>query len=198
MTPQNLALRGLNVLVIDDERELRESLSHALAAMGHRTLEAGDAESGLALIKERGVETPASIAMVLLDVNLPGMSGLEALREIREFDPSIQVLIITAHGNIRDAVEAMREGAYNYIEKPVQEADLSDIVRRASEAHALVQETRLSSPKIALDGGQQFLGASPSMLGFPNHRTCGHGQHQRPDPRRKRHRQGARRARRTL
>ena len=51
--------------------------------------------------------------MVLLDVNMPGISGLEVLRDIRNHDPSITVLIITAHGNIRDAVEAIREGAYN-------------------------------------------------------------------------------------
>ena len=124
MTPQNLAFRSLNVLVVDDERELRESLSHALAAMGHRVLEAGDAETGAhddpgARRGNAGVRShgPSRRQHARHD-------GLEALREIREFDPSIPVLIITAHGNIRDAVEAMREGAYNYIEKPVQEADL--------------------------------------------------------------------------
>ena len=68
------------------------------------------------------------------------ITGLEALREIHAFDPSITVLLITAHGSIRDAVEAMREGAYNYIEKPVQEQDLQDLLHRAQEARALVLE----------------------------------------------------------
>ena len=58
---------------------------------------------------------------MLLDVNMPGHDRPRGAARIRVFDPSISVLIITAHGNIRDAVEAMREGAYNYIEKPVQE-----------------------------------------------------------------------------
>ena len=159
-SPRPGANRALNVLVVDDERDLRESLSHALAALGHQTVAAESAEGALRALEERGSDTPASIHLILLDVNLPGMNGLEALREIRSFDPSILVLIITAHGNIRDAVEAMRQGAYNYIEKPVREADLHTIVRQASEAHALVQESALSSPKIALDNGGEFLGGN--------------------------------------
>src|SRR5438105_1130700 len=107
-----LAFRALNVLVVDDERELRESLTQVLSSMGHNVFEAGTGEEALSIIRERGIDTPASIHMVLLDVSMPGISGIEVLRQIRVRDPSITVLIITAHGNIRDAVEAMREGAY--------------------------------------------------------------------------------------
>ena len=101
--------------------------------------------------------------MVLLDVNMPGMSGLETLKEIRQFDPTISVLIITAHGNIRDAVEAMRDGAFNYIEKPVQQADIEELVEKATTAHALLTETGLSSPKMKLDDGEEFIGSSSQM-----------------------------------
>ncbi len=153
----------LNVLVVDDERELRESLAEKLTSMNHNALAAESAEEALRMIQERGTDTPASIHMVLLDVNLPAMSGLDALRELRAIDPSILVLIITAHGNIRDAVEAMRVGAYNYIEKPVQETDLEDLVRKAGEAHQLVQEVGLSSPKMILDNGEEFIGRSRQM-----------------------------------
>lgn len=158
-----LALRALNVLVVDDEKDLRESLSQILTALGHTVLEAQNGEEALAIIRERGSDTPASIHLVLLDVNMPGMSGLEVLKEIRNQDESITVLIITAHGNIRDAVEAMREGAYNYIEKPVQQADIEDLVKKASEAHVLVHELGLSSPKLTLDSGEQFIGKSHQM-----------------------------------
>jgi DNA-binding NtrC family response regulator len=163
----------LNVLVVDDERELRESLSQILTGMGHNVVEAQSGEEALRLVRERGAvttaqgaygsHTPASIHIMLLDVNMPGMSGLEVLREVRALDPSVSVLIITAHGNIRDAVEAMREGAYNYIEKPVREADIEDLVKRATEAHALVQELGLSSPKMTLDNGEEFIGNSHQM-----------------------------------
>src|SRR4051812_18052720 len=125
------ARRALNVLVVDDEHELCASLGRTLRLMGHQAWLAESAEAGLAHLRSRGLDQPDSVDLVLLDVNLPGASGLEMLREIRAFDPSISVLIITAHGNIRDAVEAMREGAYNYIEKPVREEDLEDLLRQA-------------------------------------------------------------------
>jgi DNA-binding NtrC family response regulator len=156
-------LSPLNVLVVDDERELRESLTQILNSMHHRVFAAASGEDAVALLKERGTDSPASIHMVLLDVNLPGMTGLDCLREIRAFDPTISVLIITAHGNIRDAVEAMRLGAYNYLEKPVQQADIENLVKKAGEAHALVHQTGLSSPRITLDDGEQFIGDSQEM-----------------------------------
>ena len=157
------AQRALNILVVDDEKELRESLSHTLTSMKHHVFEAQDGEEALRIIRDRGLDTPNSIQLVLLDVNMPGMSGLEVLREVRVFDPSITVLIITAHGNIRDAVEAMREGAYNYIEKPIKQADIEDLVHKAGEAHTLVQEMGLSSPKMTLSSGEEFIGTSHQM-----------------------------------
>jgi DNA-binding NtrC family response regulator len=160
------AVRSLNVLVVDDERELCGSLARTLRTMGHRATQAESAEAGLQALKLRGLEQPDSIDLVLLDVQLPGMTGLQALREIRAFDPSISVLLITAHGNIRDAVEAMREGAYNYIEKPVQEQDLQDLIGQAQEARALVLASRLSRPKLVLDGPDgkaEFVSSSRQM-----------------------------------
>jgi DNA-binding NtrC family response regulator len=162
-TPSELALRALNVLVVDDERELRESLSQILISMGHNVLESENGEEALTVIRDRGIDTPASIHMVLLDVHLRGISGLEVLRAIRSRDPSIIVLIITAHGNIRDAVDAMREGAYNYVEKPIHESDIEALVKKACEAHALVREIGLSSPKLTLDTGEEFIGQSHQM-----------------------------------
>lgn len=155
--------RALNVLVVDDERELRESLTQSLTAMGHHVCSASQGEDALQIIQDRGIDLPTSIHMVLLDVNMPGLSGLEVLRLIQKKDPSITVLIITAHGNIRDAVEAMREGAYNYIEKPVQESDLQDLIKKASEARVLVKELGLSSPQLTLDNGEEFIGKSHQM-----------------------------------
>jgi DNA-binding NtrC family response regulator len=157
-------VQDLNVLVVDDERELRESLDQVLTSMGHNVIEAATGEEGLRILKERE-NTPGAVHMVLLDVNLPGLSGLEVLKEVRALDPSISVLIITAHGNIRDAVEAMRDGAYNYIEKPVQENDIHDLVGKAGEAQALAREMGLSSPKLTLDNGEEFIGNSHQMRG---------------------------------
>ena len=158
-----LNVLGVNVLVVDDERDIRESLAQALGSMGHTVFQAASGEEAVSLVREQGVDSPRAIRLVLLDVSMPGISGLEALRQIHDFDPTITVLIITAHGNIRDAVEAMREGAYNYIEKPVQERDLQDLVGRAGEAHALMEETRFTAPKLVLDDGEEFIGSSQKM-----------------------------------
>ncbi len=158
-----LPLRPYNVLVVDDEIELRESLKQILSGLGHHVFQAENGQEALAILKDRGVDSPASIHMVLLDVHLPGISGLEVLREIKSHDPSITTLIITAHGNIRDAVEAMRDGAYNYIEKPVQDSDIKALIEKASQAHVMIEEMGLSSPTLTLDNGEEFIGRSHQM-----------------------------------
>jgi DNA-binding NtrC family response regulator len=124
---------------------------------------AASGEDALTIIRERSTNPRHAIHMVLLDVNMAGISGLETLKEIRQLDPTISVLIITAHGNIRDAVEAMRDGAFNYIEKPVQQADIEELVEKATTAHSLLTETGLSSPKMTLDDGEEFIGSSSQM-----------------------------------
>jgi DNA-binding NtrC family response regulator len=151
------------VLIVDDERELRESLAVTLKNFGYEPVAAETGEEALRLLYERGLDAPDSFRLVLLDVNLPGISGLEVLRRIRAFDPSVSILIITAHGNIRDAVEAMREGAFNYIEKPVHDEDILEAVRGASEAHSLVREMGLQSPRITLESGEEFVGSGRKM-----------------------------------
>jgi len=160
---QSLSLPPLNVLVVDDEPELRSSVATLLASMGHRVTQSGTGEKAIQTIRSRGIDQPESIHMVLLDVNLPGISGLEVLHQARVFDPSIMILIITAHGNIRDAVTAMREGAFNYIEKPVQENEIKELIFNARNAHQLVQEMGFSSPKLTLDNGEEFIGRSKEM-----------------------------------
>ena len=151
------------VLIVDDERELRESLSVTLHSLGYQPALAETGEDALRAVFDRGLDSAESFRLVLLDVNLPGISGLEVLKRIHAFDPSISVLIITAHGNIRDAVEAMREGAFNYIEKPVREEDILGAVRNVNQAHDLVHQMGLHSPRITLESGEQFIGSSRRM-----------------------------------
>jgi two-component system response regulator AtoC len=157
------ASTALNVLVIDDEKDLLDSVTQMIEGIGHRVFPAESAEVGIQEIKSRGPSGEQSFHMALIDVNLPGMSGIEALREIRRFDPAISVLIITAHGSIEDAVLAMREGAYGYIEKPVDEDDVVSLVHKARDAHDLVHEMGLSSPRLHWAGGREFIGDSRQM-----------------------------------
>ncbi len=150
-------MKPLKILVADDEKELRESIHATLEHMGFETVLAADGEEAI----QRAQEEDFSIA--ILDVNMPKKTGLEALRAIREMDPSILVLMITAHGNVTDAVDALRDGAFNYIEKPVKESHLRDLVEKASKTHQAVREVALSSPTLTLENGQEFVGHSRQM-----------------------------------
>ena len=150
-------MKTLKVLIADDEKELRESISATLEHMGFETVLAVDGEEALQKMQDE------DFAIAILDVNMPKKSGLEALRVIKEQDPSVLVLMITAHGNVTDAVEALRVGAFNYIEKPVKETHLRALVEKASETHQKVQAVALSSPTLKLENGQDFVGHSRQM-----------------------------------
>src|SRR6478672_5433518 len=102
------------VLVVDDDADLRLSVSSALSENHFVVDQAKDGEEGVNRIRA------GKFDLVLLDVNMPRMTGLEALKEIKAHDPSIIAIMLTAFSNVRDAVEATREGAYNYLEKPIK------------------------------------------------------------------------------
>ncbi len=148
----------LKVLVVDDEAELRETVSHMLVQMGHHHVD--EAKDGLEALEK--IKTGA-YQLVILDVNMPGMSGLEVLQEVRVFDPSIIVLIVTAHGRLKDAVEAIKMGAYNYLEKPIQEHDIVKLIDRSRQAHDMAEVMGYSSPHLQLEDGEEFIGRSDQM-----------------------------------
>jgi two-component system, NtrC family, response regulator AtoC len=150
-------MKSLKILIADDEKELRESIGSTLEHMGFPTVQVADGEEAIERIREE------DFGIAILDVNMPRRSGLEALRAIREQDPSVLVLMITAHGNVSDAVEALRDGAFNYIEKPVKEQHLRALVEKASATHQAVSAVALSSPTVQLENGQEFVGHSRQM-----------------------------------
>src|SRR5436190_5757265 len=114
-----------SVLIIDDEAEIRESLQTLLEIEGYEVETAINGEDGLSRLGERPFD------LVLLDLALPGRSGLDILPEIRAVDPQISVIMITAYGNVEDAVRAMQSGATNFIQKPWDNEKLLADVRAA-------------------------------------------------------------------
>lgn len=145
------------ILIADDEKELRESVSAMLEHMGFATVLASDGEEAIQKAQSE------DFSMAILDVNMPKKSGIEVLRAIKEHDPSVLALMITAHGNVADAVAAVREGAFNYIEKPVKETHLRDLVEKATKTHQAVKDLAFSSPTLRLENGQEFVGHSRQM-----------------------------------
>ena len=106
------------VLVIDDEPRMVEVIAMVLRREGYEVTPETDAEKGLALHASEPFD------LLITDLRMPGPDGLEVLRRAREVDPELPVILITAHGTISSAVEALREGAFDYVQKPFDNDEL--------------------------------------------------------------------------
>ena len=130
------------ILVVDDEFDTREVLKDRLESLNYRVLTAATGEEGLERLER---ENPQ---MVLLDIELPDMNGLEMLGEIRKREHSITVVMITAYGTIERAVRAMKEGAYDFIPKPFEPDHVAVIVAKALERERLKREVELLTEEV--------------------------------------------------
>lgn len=148
----------MNVLLIEDDPAVRLGAEQALRLSGIAVRASADAESALALAAEDAPDA------VVSDVRLPGIDGFELLRRLREADSELPVILMTGHGDIRMAVEAMREGAYDFLEKPFSSERLVEVVRRALEKRRLVLENRRLHAVIAAQSDSGLLGESPALL----------------------------------
>ena len=151
----------LRVLIVDDEEAARYGMSRALGNFNYDIMEAGSVEEARAAIAARPVD------LMLLDVNLPGESGLDFLRELAGRGDAQQplVILITAHGNERMAVEAIKSGAYDYLPKPFEVDDLRLVVKNALETIHLRRENQTLRQRIELEGAQRgsLIGASEAV-----------------------------------
>ncbi len=154
----------LRLLVVDDEEAARYGIRRALEAFGHGIDEADSAETARALMHDQKFD------LLLLDVNLPGISGLEFLKELQTESESNRteaplVIIITAHGSERLAVQAVKSGAYDYISKPFELDDLRLVVKNAFETIRLRRENRSLRRRIEIETSQRgaLLGNSEAM-----------------------------------
>ena len=153
----------VSVLIVDDEAELRKSVASVLStAMPDFSFQISEAASGLEalkMVKSSGKDYD----LVLMDVRMPEMNGLEALAQIKALDPRIFVVIMTAHSNLQDAIAAIKDGAYDYVEKPVQPERLAKIVQKAIETQEMVTSLALSAPVLDDDVDSEFVGSNKKM-----------------------------------
>lgn len=126
-------MKGIDhrILIIDDEKFMCELLCHLMEKEGFKPMVANDGESGLKMMR---LQEPD---VILLDVRMMGMDGMEVLKRVKELDPDLPVIIITGYAEVRGAVEAIRVGAYDYISKPFEHLDVIRVVRRAMEEREL-------------------------------------------------------------
>jgi DNA-binding NtrC family response regulator len=130
------------ILVVDDDPDIREVLQDRLESLGYRVLGAATGREGLEILERQ------SPHLVLLDVEMPGMNGLEVLREIRRREHDITVVMITAFGTIERAVQAMKEGAYDFIPKPFEPDHIALIVAKALERETLKREVEILTEEV--------------------------------------------------
>ena len=142
------------ILVVDDEASQRELLGGFVESLGFRAQEAASAEEALEAIRRDAPD------MVLLDVRLPGISGIEALAEIRKSAVDLPVLLITAHADLRQAVSAVKRGADDYLAKPI---DLDELEAAISDAIGAADGKPASREKAHPDLPEGFVCASPAM-----------------------------------
>jgi DNA-binding NtrC family response regulator len=148
----------LRILIVDDESVVRESLAGWFEEDGHTVKTASDARSALTLIRS------ATWDIALVDIKMPGMDGLELQRRIHEAAPQTTVIIMTAFASVDTAVQALKEGAYDYIVKPFDPEHLSHLIQKTSERNSLVRENLNLKDRLAnVAPATPILGESPAI-----------------------------------
>ena len=148
-----------NLILVDDDPHIREAAGQTLELEGYEVASYANAEDALAATPE------GWCGVVVSDINLPGMSGLELQAQLHQRDPQLPVIMITGHGDISMAVNAIRSGAYDFIEKPFPSDLLIDVVRRAIETRRLTLENRALKEEIATHNmaGPRIIGNAPGI-----------------------------------
>ncbi len=144
-----------DILIIDDERAIRKTLSEILSFEGYKVDEASDGEEGLKKFKEKTFD------LVLCDIKMPKLDGIEFLQRAGEINPDIPIVMISGHGNIETAVEAVKKGAYDFISKPPDLNRLLITIRNAMDKSSLVTETKVLKRKVSRV--QEMIGESAGI-----------------------------------
>lgn len=145
-----------NILIIDDEKAIRKTLVEILSFEGYTIDEAGDGDEGLKKFSEKNYD------LVLCDIKMPKMDGIEFLEKAKVVNSDIPIIIISGHGNIETAVEAVKRGAFDYISKPPDLNRLLITLRNATEKQELVKEAKTLKRKVSKV--QQMVGESAAMM----------------------------------
>jgi two-component system, NtrC family, nitrogen regulation response regulator NtrX len=144
-----------NILIIDDEKSIRKTLSEILGYEGYKIDEASDGEEGLKKFKEKSYD------LVLCDIKMPKLDGIEFLEKAKQVNSDVPIIIISGHGNIETAVDAVKKGAFDYISKPPDLNRMLITLRNAMDKNTLVAETKVLRRKVSKV--QEIVGESPAI-----------------------------------
>src|SRR5918996_1744148 len=124
------------LLVADDDPGLRESLERTLTRDGYRVLLASDGRAALERFQSGGID------LIVTDLKMPGLTGLELLRAAKAIAPNVDVILLTAFGTVEEAVKAMKDGAYDFLTKPFRREQLVKLIDKALERRSLIAQNR--------------------------------------------------------
>jgi two-component system response regulator HydG len=147
----------ITVLVVDDEEANRDSLQRIFLKEGMRVLSASSAREALEHLRRCRVD------VMLTDLMMSGTSGAELLRASKELSPDTEVVLMTAFGTVEVAVQAMRDGAYDFVEKPLKRLSIVKSIRKAAERRSLVAENRSLRQELSRLAGREIVGQSPAL-----------------------------------
>ena len=147
----------ITVLVVDDEPSNVASLEKIFGREGMRVLTADGAKTALEVARKHRVQ------VVLTDLMMPGVNGVELLKALKEITPDTEVVLMTAYGTVETAVQAMREGAYDFVEKPLKRMNIVKSVKKAAERHSLVAENRSLREELKLLTTREIVGQSAAL-----------------------------------
>ncbi|MCD6456078.1 MAG: PAS domain S-box protein [Methanophagales archaeon] len=139
-------MKKQHILMVEDDAEMRETLSDILSEEGYEVETTGKGREALTLAREEKEKFP--FAICLIDLKLPDISGIEMLRGLKELNPESYAIIITAFASKNTAIEALKAGAYSYIEKPVNMDELLHVIKKATESYQLQEEKKRAEEKI--------------------------------------------------
>ena len=151
--------KAMKIAIVDDEKDMRQSISQWLALSGFDTETFASAEDAL-----KGL-SPDYPGIVVSDIKMPGMDGMQFLRKLKGVDSTLPVIMITGHGDVPIAVEAMRIGAYDFLEKPFNPDRMTELAKKATQARRLTLDSRALRKELS-DGSslmKKLIGSSPAM-----------------------------------
>jgi DNA-binding NtrC family response regulator len=148
----------LRIIFADDERPLRELMRLELPRLGHEVVACEDGRKATSMVENGNYD------VALLDIRMPGFTGIDVLKHIKEHSPETEVILLTGHATVETAVEALRHGAFDYLTKPCKMAELESVLNRIAEKRALVHRNLALEARLkGLEGTPRLIGSSAAM-----------------------------------
>ena len=151
------ASNKLRVLFVDDEAPIRDVMRNEMPRMGHEAVICEDGEGALAAIEKNTFD------VAIIDLKMPGISGWDVVSHLQSVAPETEIIISTGHGNMEDAIQALRRGAYDFLTKPTKLAVIASVLQRVAAKRALTHRTIALENRLRAVEGNEIVGETPAM-----------------------------------